>query len=270
MSTDYPKSDLEALRKLLEGRDAQRSPAEDAAESLARALLDLPPADIDCETARAALPARMEAELAGAPVTPELARIDAHLAACAECGFLYATLLDNELAWGLDAPPRVEAPLPAPNLSFLPRPDPFERLREFVTGLAQDIIGALQPAALPQLAYLLEPFFERARELPRGAQLRPSLAAGALGLGGRGNAGMPAAVVYLAASFLATRELSANMTPERIASLQAEGRFEQEARQVALRAASDAGLRQPDAVRFANEFTRRIASAAELPPNLDD
>jgi hypothetical protein len=273
MSRDTPGPDLDHLRRLLAGRDEQRAAGplndEDAAERIARALLDLPPRDLTCDDAQAQLPALVEAELRGAAAAAgEFARVLAHLRACPECSLLHDGVLASELAASEAAEQPAAEPL-AMDLSFLGT-DPFERLRAFVTDIAHEIIAVLQPAALAQLAYLLDPFFNRARELPRGAQFRPALAPAALGLGGQGRVKMPAAAVYLGACFLAVRELSGSAAPEHLAALQAEGRLDPEARRFALRAAADAGLPPPDAARFADEFVRCIlAAATELPGSID-
>lgn len=266
--------DLDKLRRLLHDRDSQRRRGadvpEDTAERITRAVLGAPSPDLDCETVQAELPAFVEAELRGAPETALSKRIAAHLRACEECGFLYANMLERELVPDAELAPVAAAALRGPDLVRLRRGRAFGNLRAFVTQMARDILQALQPSSLPDLSYLTEPFFRRARTLSLGARARPSLGA-ALGVAGRGRAQIPAATRYLAATFMAARDLGSSMKPERVAALRAEGRLEHTARQAALRAASDAGFAQPDAVRFADEFSRLLASSTvELPAIIED
>ena len=268
---DQPQTpDLNKLRRLLSGRDAQRSRGadvpEDAAERITRAVLGTPSPDIDCETVQAELPAYADAELRGAPKTPLSIRIAAHLRACEECGFLYANMLERELTPATEATLVTADALHGPDLASVRRKRAFASLQAFVTQMARDILQAIRPAILPDLSFLVDPFFDKARSLPVGVHARPSLSA-ALGVGGRGQARVPTATRFLAATFIAARDLGSSLRPERVAALRAEGRFEQAARQTALRAASDAGLAQHDAVRFADEFSRLLSSStAELPP----
>ena len=61
--------------------------------------------------------------------------------------------------------------LHGPDLAFLRRERAFRGLRVFVTQMVRDILQAIQPAALPDLSYLVDPFFDKARSLPLGYAL---------------------------------------------------------------------------------------------------
>jgi hypothetical protein len=233
-------------------------------------VLGTPPQDLDCEIVQEELPAYVEAELRRASETTLSRQIAAHLRSCEECGFLYANILERELIPAVEATLTTADALGGPNLAFLRRERAFEALRTFVTRTTREILQAIRPLDLADLSYLIGPFFEKARNLPLGARARPALSA-ALGLGGRRKVRIPDATRYLSATFIATRDLGGSLRPERVAALRAEGRFEQVARQTALRAASDAGLAQPDAVRFADEFSRLLSSStAELPAFIEE
>lgn len=264
MPTDARGPDLDALRRLLAARDQQRAAGAasepEAAERVARALLDQPPPGLDCETVQDALPGRVADVLRGAPrPTPD--PIGEHLNACAECSALYAEML----ARAQGPAPAVEE-LPELDLAALRRARQFAARRTFVTETARALIARLRPDALPNLALLLEPFFERVRDLPAGARFGPAFA-GALGYGGRRPPPLSPAVQYLAATFIATSELGRAAPPERVAALTAEGRYEAIIRQVAHRAAQDVRLAGPDAQRFAEEFTHLVMAApGEQPP----
>ena len=212
------------------------------------------------------MPAYLDAELRGVPLDERGRRMATHLRSCDECGYLYAHMLEQEQAMGLARGRNVEDPLPVPDIADFRRVRSQNRLNEFVVQVARKLLEVMEPAALPDLAYLAEPVLERLRTVPAGAWPGP-----ALGVAGRRrNQPLPVAARFLAATLFASRSLGHNLRAEQVATPPADGRLEYLAREAALRAASDMGFSQPERKRFAEEYARFIAQVGVQLPLLSD
>lgn len=253
MTQSHPDPDLELLRRRLRAGD--RSRTWGPAERLAHALTGEPASELSCAEVQAQLPACADAELRGVAIARRYPEVARHLLSCEECSALYALMLERELAPALE-------PLPAPvGLDALRQEQRFAEVRGFVLGVANAILEAVQPAALPGLADAVQAFFDQLRALGGTFRLEPA-AAHALGQGGD----LSPAVRFLMASFLATQELAQTLSVEQRKGLAASEELRATLLRAAQRAAADSGLKGTEARRFAEAYVNLVTTSETTLP----
>lgn len=253
MTQPHLDPDLELLRQRLRAgsRGGRRGPAE----RLAHALTGEPASELSCAEAQEQLPACVEAELRGIPISRRYPEVAQHLVSCEECSAIYALMLDRELAPALE-------PLPAPaRFNVLRQQQRFEEVRRFVLSIAGAVVETIRPAALPGLADAAQVFFDQLRDLGGAFRLEPA-AAHALGHGGD----LSPAVRVLMASYLATQELAQTMSAERRKGIPASDELRAMMHRAAQQAATDSGLRGPEARRFVEAYVNLIAASETALP----
>jgi hypothetical protein len=237
---------LRQLADQFRGQSAPDEPASDPMERLARALVP-PDDDIGHDESQAQLPAYVEAEMRGVNVAQRFPQLTRHLHHCDECAALHAELLELERT-----PPQVSH-VPALDTSVIKR-----TWRQRVVSATAAILRALLPEQLPRLQPVADAFFLRLEQLGDqfSLQVVPQVALAA----GAGETTL--ALRFLAATFVATQELDAQLTPEKIATLAAEGRLSPLIHRVATSAARRMKLGRYTS-RFAAEYERWLM--AQLP-----
>jgi hypothetical protein len=156
-------------------------------------------------------------------------------------------------------------PLPVPDLAVFHRRAALTELKAFVLDKTEKLLTIFRiPAVdLPDLA---EAFFDRVQAWGENLWAQP-VTSGVYGLDG---GEFPQAARFLAATWVATRRLARQLTPAGTAAAQAQDQLAATVHQVALRAATDLGLPDRDAARFAAEYTRLVLQPGTRFPFLAD
>lgn len=230
------------LRKLADQLRKQSAPDEPASgplERLARALVP-PEDDMDHDEAQAQLPTYVAAEARGVNVAQRFPQLTRHLHHCDECAALYVELLE------LEREPPAVVHVPPLDMSIIKR-----ARRQRVIEATREILEPILPRQLPRLQPVADAFFLKLDQLGDQFSLQQvpqmALAAGA----GEGTL----ALRFLAATFVATQELDAQLTPEKVETLAAERRLSPLIQQVATRAAQEMKLGRHTG-RFVAEYER--------------
>lgn len=232
--------DLRAwLDDLARRRAAGETIPESATERLAAALVDGAPDALDHATVEDQLPAYVDAELRGVAMARVFPDINRHLRRCADCFELYTDLLQIELG-------ELPEPLPLPQVPYL------DRLRAFVMQGTETILGALHRERLRDLPLVAEVFFSTWQgQFDRLiAQPQPQTAFNF-------SSETPVALRFLAATLVTTGKLGQQWSDQQMAGLQASGQLETTVQRLALRVASDLGLRREAGI-FAEQYTRWV------------
>lgn len=240
--------DLRAwLDDLAKRRAAGETVPESAAERVAAALVDDAPDALDHAAVEEQLPTYVDAELRGVAVAKAFPDINRHLRRCTTCFELYSDLLQIELG-------ELPEPLPLPPASY------FDRLRAFVMQGAEVILGALHRERLHDLPLVAEVFFSTWQgQFDRLiAQPQPQTAFNFSGE-------TPVALRFLAATLVTTGRLGQQLSEQQVVSLQAADQLETTVQRLALRVASDLGLRR-EAGLFAEQYTRWVMHQIEQLP----
>lgn len=176
----------------------------------------------------------------GVNVAQRFPQLNRHLHHCDECAMLHIELLE------LDQKPPVTSYIPPLNTSTIQR----ARRRRLLSATAE-ILRKILPEQLPRLQPVADAFFLKLEELGDRFSLQqvPQMALAA----GAGEATL--ALRFLAATFVATQELDSQLTPERIATLTAEGRLSHLIRRAATGAACKMRLAR-HTKRFVAEYER--------------
>jgi hypothetical protein len=195
---------------------------------LGRALIAYRDAGMTCAQCQDELPDYVEAEMAGEDPVTLYPAVQRHLDLCAECGEIYADLL--EVAW-LEERGELPAPVqvPGPDLSFLRearRGQLAMRVAELTVGMVQELLATWAPDVLHELSIVAEVFQERVQELGPRLTLQPAQQL-ALGFG----PGESRALQAMVAVFASTMQ-----------AVQAESLDEKEARGRIREAAKGAGI----------------------------
>ncbi|QLQ08558.1 MAG: hypothetical protein HZY76_22955 [Anaerolineae bacterium] len=239
--------DLRAwLDDLAKRRAAGETVPESAAERVAAALVD---------GARCSGPCRRRGATAGVRGCRTARRCGSHSlsrhqppsATLHHLLRLYSDLLQIETG-------ELPEPLPLPPTSY------FDRLRAFVMQGAEVILGALHRERLHDLPLVAEVFFSTWQgQFDRLiAQPQPQTAFNFSGE-------TPVALRFLAATLVTTGRLGQQLSEQQVVSLQAADRLETTVQRLALRAASDLGLRR-EAGLFAEQYTRWVMHQIEQLP----
>lgn len=210
--------------------------------------------------AQAQLPAYIEAERLGLPVTQQFPALTTHLDTCPICAQEYVELVEI-IAWREEeAPPLAPAQAQPPNLWFLqPR---AERLRQAVTTMTQTLVQTLLPRDQQRrLRYQLNPFFDRIAQLGGQFRLAQALAPQPLALdeGGTSPSADLLMATYLAAEALG-RLLPAAVWAAQPLSAETVTLIRQEAKL----AAQTVGLKATPAQAFAEHFTTLVLNDVGL------
>lgn len=244
----------ERLKRLAQLLAKSELAADDPARRLAEALV--PDDRYSHAQAEAELPLYVTDELLGRPAARLYPALHRHLLHCRQCRGLHAALL-VDLA---EEPAAV--PVPTPDLSFLPVPDYWGRLRVAALRLAQAIAAALQPALAPRLAGLAELLFDELQDLGPDLWVAPPTGRAFAFAEGE----LSDEVRLLTAAWATTRQLGERLTPDQMAGLRRTGAWPATARQVAAQAAANLGFERAAADRFAQEYARLVASDPSLVP----
>jgi hypothetical protein len=195
---------------------------------------------MDHDEAQAQLPTYVAAEARGVNVAQRFPQLTRHLHHCDECAALYVELLE------LERKPPVIAHVPPLDMAVIK-----QARRRRVIEATREILGTILPKQLPRLQPVADAFFLKLEQLEDQFSLREApqmaLAAGA----GEGTL----ALRFLAATFVATQELDAQLTPEKVKTLAAEGRLSSVIHQAATSAAQQMKLGR-HTNRFAAEYER--------------
>ena len=144
---------------------------------------------------------------------------------------------------------------PPANLDFLRWTSYFSQLRSLTLRLTRAIAAVLTPKALPDLEGLADLFFDYVQDL--GDEVwASSSASGALAFA---EGDLSPETRVLAATWVATRQLSERLSAQEIADLKRAGRWQERSRQTAAQAAADWGFEPRAASRFAAEYARLVS-----------
>lgn len=244
----------ELRRKLRERGDALPS----GTRKLARAVVGESDDVLAHQDCLAALPIYVDAEMDSARVAEKFPNVKRHLDLCEECAAQYAELLETALANQAGQIPAAIA-IPMPDLGFLSL-----SLVDFVKQKAAEILAAIAPAQVPDLASITDIFFERLNGLGGKFVLQPR-AVQALGFE---SGELGTALVTLAATYAATDAIVNTFTPDQIESLAARNllrsQIEESAHAAALAIQVEPGLAQKIAAQFAERTCADPASLRAL------
>ncbi|MDH7487118.1 MAG: zf-HC2 domain-containing protein [Anaerolineae bacterium] len=191
------ESALQRLRQITE----RKEPADSGWQRLAQALTGQPDSRLTCVACEEALPAYVDDEIAGLDVARRHPEIKHHLDLCEACASTYARL--QQLAWQMEQYPVPPAPASALDLGFLPRLTWQEKMREVISGLAEELTAMLAPQDMDILDAIRDTLFARLETLGKAFQVQEAAPA-ALGL----DSEAPEGLRILATTYLATLEVA--------------------------------------------------------------
>lgn len=231
------------LSERLTGGDLTGVPSE--LLHLARAVTGVHDPAMSCEECQAWLPTYVDAEVGDLAVGQLYPEVKQHLDLCSQCEAEYLEMLELALAEEAGALPAPEE-FPAPSLAFLPRLS----LSGYVRSLAEELVAATAPELISDLRAITDVFFERVAGLDEKFTLEPGWAP-AMGFGAEG---VPEALKLLAATYIATRDLTNVLSPQEIEAQAGAGRLQETLRHQAEAVVQELDLSSQQAQAFAEKY----------------
>ncbi|MBC8448213.1 MAG: zf-HC2 domain-containing protein [Chloroflexi bacterium] len=248
------ESALQRLREVME-REEQ---ADSGLRRLAQVVTGQPDRRIMCSACEEALPAYVDDEISGVDVAGKHPDVKHHLDLCEACASTYAHLL--QLAWEMEqhaaALPALESAL---DLSFLPRLTFQEKIREYVSALADELTPMLAPQDMDILEAIRDTVFAQLEALGKPFQLQEAAPA-ALGF----DSEVPEGLRILATTYVATLEI-ASATPATVLQQQMqEPQWAEELRPRVEKIARGTGMARQRARDLAQRYVELVTSRPEV------
>ncbi|MDH7486983.1 MAG: hypothetical protein QHJ81_11990 [Anaerolineae bacterium] len=225
---------------------------------LAQALTGQPDDRLTCAACEHALPGYVDDEISGVDVARQYPGIKHHLDLCEACAAIYAHLL--QLAGEMEQHPvPLSVSESALDLGFLPRLTLQEKMREYVSALADELTTILAPQDMDILEAIRDTFFARLETLGQAFKLQEAAPA-ALGF----DSEAPEGLRILATTYMATLEVAGTSSAADLEDRMQEAQWATRLRRRVGKIARGTGMARQQARELAQRYVELVTLRPEV------